>query len=64
MLTEFILLLHLGCHEDMNCAAETGSPAKDVYECCARRNMRSYRNPLDGTCQNCSQSNVHNYNTR
>ena len=42
-----------GCHEDMNCASETGTEASNVTECCARRNMRSFRNPIDGTCQRC-----------
>ena len=47
-----------GCHEDMNCASETGSEASDVTECCAQRGKRSFRNPNDGTCQLCP-GNVH-----
>ena len=43
----------IGCHEDMNCASETGSPATDATDCCKQRNKRSYRNPVDGTCQDC-----------
>lgn len=51
---QLVLPYILGCHEDKNCAAETGSEAANAHECCKQRNKRSYRNPYDGTCQRCS----------
>ena len=47
----------------MNCASETGSEASNVTECCARRGMRSFRNPIDGTCQRCPPSTPGNTST-
>ena len=47
----------------MNCASETGSEASNVTECCARRGMRSFRNPIDGTCQRCPPSTPGNIST-